>query len=220
MKGTFATKRVIGTLTVLAALSAILHIRAEYFGPPYQIYIFKPLTMLFIISIGLLAREAVSARYKTLVIIGLLFSLAGDVFLMLPVDMFIAGLVSFLIAHLFYIAAFGAGHWRRLSWWSPWLFVAYGIVIFAILAPHLGAMTLPVIIYLLAIMTMAWRAEERWYQTRTRGALLALVGAILFVASDSTLALDKFRATFEAARLITLGTYFTAQWLIALSIKE
>ncbi len=207
-------------LTVLTAISATMHIRAEYIGPVYQIYIFKPLTMIFILLIALLTRQAVSSRYKTLVIIGLLFSLGGDVFLMLPMDMFIPGLISFLIGHLFYIAAFGAGFWRRSTWRSRLPFSLYVVVVLGLLGPHLGPMILPVTIYVIVIMTMAWRAWERWSQTRQKAALLALVGAILFVASDSVLAFDKFRAPFEAARLLTLAPYFTAQWFIALSIRK
>lgn len=207
-------------LTVLTAISATLHIRAEYMGPVYQIYIFKPLTMVLILLIALQIRRVVSSRYKTLVIVGLLFSLGGDIFLMLPMDMFIPGLVSFLIAHLFYIAAFGAGFWRHSTWWTFLPFAGYAVVVLGLLGPHLGAMLLPVTVYLVVIMTMAWRAWERWLQTRQKTALLAFIGAILFVTSDSVLAFDKFRAPFEAARLLTLVPYFAAQWFIALSISK
>ena len=207
-------------LTILAALSATLHIRAEYAGPVYQIYVFKPLTMLLIILIALLVRRTVSRRYRALVIAGLLFSLGGDIFLMLPVDMFIAGLVSFLIGHLFYIAAFSTGSWRPSSWWSPLPFLLYAVAILSFLWPHLGQMTIPVILYVTIIMTMAWRAWERWSRMRHQAALLALVGAVLFVASDSVLAVNKFSTPFEAARLLTLVPYFTAQWFIAVSTAE
>ena len=92
-------------LTLLAILSASIHIRAEYRGPRQHIYIFKPLTMAFILLIAILGQATLSF-YKYMIITGLVFSLAGDVFLMLPSDRFVAGLVAFLIAHLFYIAAF------------------------------------------------------------------------------------------------------------------
>lgn len=210
--------RIIGLLTALAVISAIAHIRAEYLGPAYHIYIFKPLTMVFILLIALLTTKAVSARYKILIVIGLLFSMAGDIFLMLPGDMFIAGLVSFLVAHIFYIAAFGAGHWRRFVWWSPLPFALYGLLLVILLAPSLGPMLAPVLVYIVVIMTMAWRAWERWLQTRRKDALLALIGAILFAISDSFLAFNKFQDPFWAARLLTLTTYFTAQWFIALSV--
>jgi uncharacterized membrane protein YhhN len=81
-------------------------------------------------------------------------------------------------------------------------------------------MMLPIIVYVLVIMTMAWRAWERWSQTGQKAALLALVGALLFVISDSVLAFNKFRASFEAARLLTLVPYFAAQWFIAISVGK
>ncbi len=213
-------KKIVGILTLSAIISAVIHIRAEYLGPAYHIYIFKPLTMVFILLIALQAQKPISSRYKILIVIGLLFSMGGDIFLMLPSDMFVAGLVSFLIAHLFYIAAFSAGSWRNLTWWSLLPFVVYGAIIFGLLSPHLESMKLPVFVYMTVIMAMVWRAWERWYQTRRKDALLALVGAILFVISDSVLALNKFRDPFVAARVLTLVTYFIAQWFIALSIRK
>ena len=65
--------------------------------------------MVFIILIAVQASFNNLSRYAGFILAGLVFSLAGDVFLMLPSDQFMAGLVSFLIAHLFYIAAFTAG---------------------------------------------------------------------------------------------------------------
>lgn len=103
-------------LTLLAILSAALHLRAEYFGPQYHIYVFKPLTMAFILLIALRSRWPEFSRYKVAIIVGLLFSLAGDVFLMLPSDRFVAGLGSFLVAHLFYITAFASQTGFGFSW--------------------------------------------------------------------------------------------------------
>ena len=207
-------------LTILAALSAALHIRAEYAGPVYQIYVFKPLTMLLIILIALLIRRTVSRRYRALVIAGLLFSLGGDIFLMLPVDMFIAGLVSFLLAQVCYTVAFTSdiGFTVSLPLLVP--FALYGAVIFGILAPHTGKMKLPVLVYMVVILIMAWQASVRWSLTGESGARLAFLGAVLFVISDSLLALDRFRGKFKAARLLVLTTYFSAQWLIALSLAS
>ena len=80
-------------------------------------------------------------------------------------------------------------------------------------------MRTPVLVYELVIVTMAWRATARWAATREVGALLALVGAILFVVSDSALAINRFVGKYKAAQALILGTYFCAQWLIALSVS-
>jgi len=203
-------------LMLLVILSASIHIRAEYRGPRQQIYIFKPLTMVFILLIAILG-QAASPFYKYIIIAGLVFSLAGDIFLMLPSDRFVAGLVAFLIAHLFYSAAF-ASEISALIWWPLIPFIIYGIVIYIILASSLGKLRLPVLIYVAVILIMAWLAWERYIQTGQPGAFLASIGAILFIISDTILAIDRFRGTFKLSRASNLITYFAAQLLIAGSV--
>ncbi len=203
-------------LILFVIVSASIHIRAEYRGTRQHIYIFKPLTMLFIWLIAMLG-QAASPFYKYMIIFGLVFSLTGDVFLMLPSDRFVAGLVAFLIAHLFYLAAF-ASEISSLIWWPLIPFVIYGIVIYTILAPSLGRLRFPVLIYVVVILIMAWLAWERWSQTGQSGGLLASIGAVLFVISDTILAIDRFRGAFKPSRALNLATYFAAQLLIAGSI--
>ncbi|MCB8982923.1 MAG: lysoplasmalogenase [Ardenticatenaceae bacterium] len=205
-------------LTVAAAVTAVLAIQGEYKPNRSQVYLFKPLTTILIILIAFLGRDVTTPLYKGLVIAGLIFCLGGDVFLMLPARYFIAGLVSFLIGHLLYIAAFvsAAGFQFAPLWLLP--LAVYGGLVYSLLHPHLGHMRLPVIIYMVAILTMAWQALARWSVQPTSSALLAAVGAVFFVLSDSALALDRFRARFKSARVIVLGTYWLAQWLIALSV--
>ncbi len=205
-------------LTLLALVSAAIHIRAEYLGPLYIIYIFKPLTMIFILSTAILAARRNICFYTCAVIGGLLFSIAGDIFLMLPTDQFIAGLVSFLIAHLFYISAFSKGMKIRSSFFAAIVFILFGILIYSVLESYLGKMKLPVIAYVIVILVMGWRAWARYGQTRKRSALFAFLGAVLFIVSDSVLAFNRFREHFEIARALNLSTYFAAQWLMALSI--
>lgn len=210
-------------LTLLFSLfiliSATLHIHAEYKGPRSRVYLFKPLTTSLILLMALLSPTSTSLFYKYAIVAGLLFSLGGDVFLMLPNDRFIAGLVSFLIGHLCYIVAFTSVGGFYASVWGLLPFLLYGIVIAAALLPYVaGPLKMPVITYILVILVMAWQALESWVQIGQNGALLAVVGAILFVVSDSVLAIDRFRIPFKAARLAVLSTYFLAQWLIALSV--
>lgn len=203
-------------LMLLVILSASIHIRAEYRGPRQHVYVFKPLTMVFIWLIAILG-QATFPFYKYMIITGLVFSLAGDVFLMLPSDRFLAGLVAFLIAHLFYIAAF-LSEISALTWWPLVPLVIYGIVIYIIVASSLGKLKLPVLIYVVVILIMAWLAWERWSQTGQSGALLAFAGAVLFVISDTILAINRFRGAFKPSRALNLTTYFAAQWLIASSV--
>lgn len=210
----------VALLTILAMCSASLHIRAEYRGPRNQVYLFKPLTTILILLIAVQASEPGLAFYKYAITAGLVCSLAGDIFLMLPSDQFIPGLASFLIGHLFYIAAFTSGTGFGFSLWLLGPFVVFGIVMFRVLSPYLGKMRMPVIAYMAVILVMAWQAWERLGQTGQIAALSASIGAVLFVISDSALALDRFRGPFKSARFVTLSTYYAAQWLIALSVTK
>lgn len=78
-------------------------------------------------------------------------------------------------------------------------------------------MKIPAFIYALAILIMAWQSFGNWQLTDQLPALLAFIGALLFVVSDLVLTLNRFKFSFQAAQTIILSTYYAAQWLIALS---
>jgi uncharacterized membrane protein YhhN len=206
----------IAVLSILAFASAILAVLSAYQKRRLTHYLCKPLTVVLIILIALQAKHPTSPFYRQAIIAGLIFSLAGDIFLMLP-DRFIHGLVSFLCAHVFYIAAFTYESGGALSFWTLVPFLIYGGLMLRVLWPHLGKMKPAVLIYVAAILAMGWTAAGRRLLTEQSGSLLAFLGALLFIASDSVLALDKFRRPFRSAQLLILTTYFAAQWLIALS---
>jgi uncharacterized membrane protein YhhN len=199
----------------LLPASAVACIACHYAGRRVGVYIFKPLTMLLALALAL-HPEASASGYRSLVVAGLVASLAGDVLLMLPRDRFAAGLASFLLAHLLYVAAFapaaGLTHPGLLL-----VFAGAGAATYALLHARLGRMRLPVLVYVAALAAMAWQAGARWLELRETGALLAFLGAALFVVSDAALAWNRFRRPFRAAQAVVLGTYFPAQWLIALS---
>jgi len=204
-------------LSALILAAAGLHIRAEYQGPRFQIYLFKPLATMLLILLALQIETPIAAFYKYAIVAGLVFSLAGDVFLMLPADRFVAGLVSFLLAHCCYIVAFSSrtGFQFSLVWLLPFLII--GAMVLAVLSPGLGKMKLPVAAYTAVILVMAWQALMQWIESSATGALLAFLGASLFVISDSTLAINRFRKQHAGGRALTLSTYYAAQWLIVLS---
>ena len=205
-------------LSVLALVSAALHIPAEYGGPRWRVYVFKPLTTTLILAIGCLAAAGVEPRYQWAIVVGLVFSLAGDVFLMLPGDRFIAGLVAFLLAHIAYIVAFTTGAPLDSA---PGLLLPVAVVaavILRVLWPGLGRLKAPVTIYVVVIVVMTWTALARALALPSTATLLAAVGAVLFLASDAILALNRFGKPFRAGRALNLATYFAGQWLIALSV--
>lgn len=204
---------------IAVALSALAAIVAAARGWRRGAYVLKPLTTLLIL---LLAWHIPTSLpfYKPLVIAGLVFSFFGDVFLMLPKDRFVAGLVSFLVAHLLYIGAFTIlSDAFPLSGWAIVPFLAYAAVLLRILMPHVPrGLKAAVIVYAAALLLMAWLAAERGI-AGLPGGLAAALGGILFVISDSALALDRFRRPFRGAEPLVLATYWAAQTLIALSIR-
>ncbi len=212
------TSQIAWWLIPVIALSAMLHIQAEYADKRRRVYFFKPFTMMLIILFALMVRPPVDAVYKALILAGLLFSLGGDILLMLPKDRFILGLISFLIGHLFYISAFVSLGGFNVRLMSLVVYVLIGAVMLALLWPGLGKLKAPVIVYLVVILMMGWQAMALWQVDPRAGTFFASVGAALFVISDAVLAFDRFRLSFPAARLVVLSTYFSAQTLIALSL--
>ena len=186
-------------------------------GPRGLVYVCKPLTT-FLLLVVAAGGGGPEGAYPWLIAAGLGASIAGDVFLMLPRDRFVAGLASFLLAHVIYGTAFftvprTGGDVVVLGALAV---VAGGIV--TVLWDGLGRLRGPVVAYVAAIILMAWLACVRWRMGGVPGAGLAAIGALAFVASDTLLALDRFRRPFPFSRALVLGTYWVAQALIALSV--
>lgn len=205
-------------LIVLTILSALLTIVFHYVGLEWIKYIFKPLTTVLILILALTGGPTSTRAYKAAIVIGLVFSLIGDVLLMLPMDLFMFGLISFLVAQACYIAAFTSGKGFGFKLPSLLIVLTYGIIVYWILAANLGSMRIPVIIYMMVILTMVWQAWERRQALRDRAALLAFIGAALFVLADTSLAMNRFHGEFAAERALTLFLYFSAQGFIASSV--
>jgi len=180
-------------------------------------YILKPLTTILIILFAYTLEPTYSSLYKNLLIIGLTFSLLGDIFLMSE-RFFLPGLISFLITHLLYICAFGLETVTiSLVWiWIPLIII--GGMFYKYLFSYLGKLKIPVLIYLNVIVLMAWQAIQLNTYWGTTPTLLAMMGSILFMISDASLALNRFVEPLPKAQLIVLGTYYLAQWCIASSI--
>ncbi len=205
----------LAVLSILSGLSGIGHIICEYKKHYPLIYTLKPLTILLIIvAVGL---HSPLNNYATVIIAGLSLSLLGDIFLMLRNQKFIAGLVSFLLAHLLYIYAFYLQLNEQLQWLHLLYFSLPGAAYYAYLYNGLGKLKIPVLVYVTAIVMMAFFSFEVYLSTGSVYALAAFVGAIIFMISDATLALNKFKQPFHAAQLIILSTYYVAQWAIAYS---
>ncbi|MBK8051661.1 MAG: lysoplasmalogenase [Anaerolineales bacterium] len=207
-------------LTMLAIISGLLYIWAARAGSARQRYLFKPLTTALILVLAATLTDPVSDIYRWLVVLGILFSIGGDIFLMLPQDRFVFGLISFLIAHLFFIFAYLSRTGFHFTWWIFAIYAVYTGLLIYLLWPHAGSLRAPVLVYGLILMVMGWQAAEQWWVLRDPSALLAALGAILFLLSDSVLALDKFRAPIANRDVLIMTTYYGALMLIAWSVHQ
>lgn len=181
-------------------------------------YVAKPLATLLVV---LMVWHAAVPQpdYRRSVLAGLLLSTLGDIWLMLPWDAFVAGLASFLAAHLAYLFAFTRR--VRLQPWR-WPFLAYAVLAAAVLAllwPRLpDALRVPVLIYVVALAAMAAQAAVVALQQPSRSAGAAALGGLSFVVSDALLAIDRFHTPLPLAPLWVLASYWVAQLLIGRSV--
>ena len=163
-----------------------------------------------------------ASSLKKWIILALLFSWTGDVLLMFEStnsNFFIFGLAAFLIAHVFYILFYEnvirkEGLSKNYWWFLP--VIIYYIALIYILSPNLGDMKLPVRIYGIVISYMLIQALQTGRIKNPCAATLMIAGAVLFITSDSILAINKFYESFEYAGIAIMLTYGIAQLLITL----
>jgi uncharacterized membrane protein YhhN len=180
----------------------------------------KPLLMITL-TLYFVSATAGYPRWRFYVIAALVFSWAGDVFL-ISENWFIAGLVSFLIAHIFYIVAYqktGAAN-GELKTLDIVKFVVYGVVLIWFIYPGLGDLLAPVLIYAVVLLGMGVWAHKRRGATSTASFRLVAFGAILFAISDGLIAVNKFAYPIPAERILIMSIYMTAQYLIVQGLVQ
>lgn len=214
---------VILLMAILAIVGAFLHGDGRWLH-----WLAKPTTTLLIAAIAWRVHDPAQPFYRRAVLAGILLSCVGDIALMLPIDAFVPGLVAFLLAHVCYIVAFRAGlrAGRGLVGASV-LLGAFATLNVLGLWPYLPVpMRIPVLAYVVVLASMAVLALARaWARPQAAApepcsARWAATGAVLFVASDSLLAWDRFAGGLPLASLLVLSTYYAAQYAIARSVKE
>jgi uncharacterized membrane protein YhhN len=161
------------------------------------------------------------------VVLAIVFSFAGDLLLM-NTEYFIAGLIAFLIAHLFYIFAYrqlrdeesqdNLRGLQRIRLAFPIILAGSGLVV--ILYPVLGDLKIPVMVYALVITIMALQALFRYGRTSNISFWMVFAGALLFMVSDSLIAINKFMEPMQLGGFFILLTYAMAQLLIILGLLK
>jgi uncharacterized membrane protein YhhN len=213
-------KKIILYLFILASLGELT---AVILSLEFPQFIFKPLIM---ITLGVFYVSHIAAENRsTAVISAILCSLVGDVMLLFQHDgalYFMTGLFSFLLAHVFYILAYrqhrvqeseDALHgMQKIRFAFPIILAGTGLVV--ILFPVLGDLKFPVVVYAIVLILMVLNALFRFGFTSPKSFWSVFIGAVLFLISDSVLAINKFLQPVSNGVFIIMLTYILAQYLI------
>ncbi|KAB7730320.1 lysoplasmalogenase [Rudanella paleaurantiibacter] len=211
-------------VTALEITGNLLHI-------PVLHYVCKPLIMLSLMTWVVFKRahwqESGPVRW---LFVGMVFALLGDVFLMIrEIDLFVVGLGSFLLMQLAYIAAF----WGQLSEVGvrlsagrfalraiPFGLYSAGFLLYLYKPLETTGLLGPVVGYIVCIALMGIMAAMRREAVTEANHKQVVAGAVLFMVSDSAIALNKFAFPLPAAHLIVMSTYAVAQYLIVTGVVE
>lgn len=183
-------------------------------------YIFKPLICPVLIGYFLFSVNGINTQLKKWIIAALFFSWGGDVLLIFQGQkniFFLLGLTSFLLAHIFYIVFLQNIRLAEKTHSNILLLlivVIYYAVLISWLSPYLGDMKLPVRIYGVVISLMLLLAMHMLFIKNKISGKWMMIGAVLFVISDSVLAVNKFYQPFSGASLIIMLAYGLAQLFI------
>jgi uncharacterized membrane protein YhhN len=187
-------------------------------------YIAKPLLLIALLVFFTKQSQKLHKSVRILTSIALVCSLFGDVFLMFDDQnqlFFILGLVAFLIAHIFYVLVFLK---HRNTNKSPYLFITalilYANTLFYFIKSNLGDLLIPVVVYMLVILSMATTAFMRHQKVNSLSFSLVLLGAFFFLISDSLLSLNLFYKPLPLANISIMTTYALAQYLIVIGILK
>jgi uncharacterized membrane protein YhhN len=180
-------------------------------------YFCKPAVMIALVGVALTLDPTHGDR-RTWVVVALVLSMLGDVFLMLPRDLFVPGLASFLLAHIAYVVGFRIHGGSTFAW----VIAAVGVLaVDTVLArPVLGAvrrrhadLLVPVVAYMLVISAMVSAVVAT-------GVALAIAGAVLFFASDTLIAWNRFVRQRPWMPLAIIVTYHVGQTGLVLSLAR
>lgn len=145
-------------------------------------------------------------RGRWLVALGLACCAAGDALLEMQ-GLFVAGTVAFLAGHAAFVASF-VGQARGRAPLVSLPFVAWGVAALWATWPHLGALRMPVVVYVAVICAMMWRAVAAGRQRRNLPGLVGALGALSFGLSDTIIALRSWGGMADPGSLVVMGLYW------------
>jgi len=189
----------------------------------------KPLILIGLILYFFQITKPIASTLLTKSILSaLIFSWIGDILLMWP-HLFVYGLGSFLMAHICYIIGFKLAQksetriqqvdFVRTFFFNLPIYLVAAFT-FYLINPNLGNMKVPVITYIIVIVSMVATARDRFKKCDSASFWQVFIGAVLFFISDGIIALSKFYQAFPESGVLIMGTYATAQLLIIMGIRS
>ena len=205
---------------ILFSVILVIHLTGILLKNQLAEYVSKPMIVVLLTFYFISGTSQTNSVLKKWIITALLFSWIGDVLLLFQPKgsiFFLFGLSAFLLAHIFYIVFFHRIRVKENIRSNPWLLaivVIYYVTLIIFLSPYLADMRLPVRIYGIVISFMFLLAMHMLFVKNKTAGRLMMIGALLFVISDSILAINKFYQSFEIAGVAIMLTYGLAQLFI------
>lgn len=220
-KKTDLKKMKTAVIAIIYFLTGVVFIIYQRHLPLITVFALKALIIPILMTLFIVNLKPSQNRLHIIMISGLFFSWAGDLFLQLPQsygEMFIPGLASFLMAHVMYLTAFFTTPGEKVILKRrPYILlpvILTGIILIYYLYNDLAGMRVPVILYAIVILTMLAGALSRFEKVSKTSFFMVLAGALFFVISDSGIAINKFGHHFKGASVFIMATYLLAQFLI------
>ena len=195
-------------------LVSFLDVAGIFLQNPLIQTVCKPMIIPSLIAWYLVKTDRINKWYVT----ALFFSFIGDVLLLDKLNFFIFGIAAFLITQVIYIFIFSKGL-AKISWQKKLTsilpFLLFYSVLISVLAPNLNDLLIPVMIYGMAISIFGMVALLNYLADKNKLNMSLLQGALLFILSDSMIALNKFHEPQTFYPVTIMLTYIIAQYLIA-----
>jgi len=201
------------TASIFFLLVSVADIYAIVVGNQEIEMIAKPLITTSLVILYLLSVSKPNFWYVS----ALLFAFWGDVLLLFPDQFFVFGLASFLLAHVLLITVSSrflqqVSKLRILVHSLP--FVVILAVLLYLIYPNLEELLIPVIIYGIVISVFGVVAFLVYTNDKSIANSWLFLGALIFILSDSILAINKFSQSSEFLGIAIMITYIIAQYLI------
>ncbi|SFU02294.1 YhhN-like protein [Algoriphagus locisalis] len=189
----------------------------------------KPLILVGLIGYFHQITRPISSTLLAKSVLGaLIFSLLGDILLLWD-ELFIYGIGAFFLAQACYIIGFkvaqkptesilNVNFIKTFFFNLPIYFLA--AFVFYMINPNLGALKIPVIVYIIVIVSMLTMARERYGRCNPASFWQVFIGASLFFISDGIIALNKFYQPIPDASVMIMGTYAIAQLMIVMGVRS